>query len=448
MARADVAVVGAGLAGLTAAIHLAEAGARVQVMATGHAATHWAPGGIDAGALPGCRTAQDAVERLAQLEGHPYAFLADGLPDALAWLRRVLAAEGLDLVGELDDPLRAIPTAIGSTRLAAILPDGMAGALPAWAPGETLVVCGPAGFRDFWPDAIAASLRRPSSWRGHPPPARVEALTVELPGLAGRHNLSSLDLARFFDDPDWRAAALEAIARALEGRLPGPGRIALPAVLGLHDHRAALAAARERLPLPPFEIALVPPSVPGLRLFAALRATLRRLGGRLQIGEPVHGVIGADGRVAELRAPAAAREFVLSAGAVVLATGGIAGGGIVAERAGSLVEAVLGLPVEGPEPGDWLLEDPFDPAGHPLEAAGIRTDARLRPVAPGALERPLAENVRITGSLLAGQRFLRQRCGDGVAIASGRLAAHELRGSGPASRPAAAAAGAGREARS
>lgn len=447
MARADVAVVGAGLAGLTAAIHLAEAGARVQVMATGHAATHWAPGGIDAGALPGSRTSLDAVERLARLEGHPYAFLADGLPDALAWLRSALGAEGLDLVGELTDPLRAIPTAIGSTRLAAILPDGMAAALPAWTAGETLVVCGPAGFRDFWPDAIAAGLRRPSSWRGHPRPARVEALTVELPGLAGRHNLSSLDLARFFDDPDWRATALEAIARALEGRLQEPGRIALPAVLGLHDHPAALAAARERLPLAPFEVALVPPSVPGLRLFAALRATLRRLGGRLQVGEAVHGVIGADGRVAELRAPAAAREFVLTAGAIVLATGGIAGGGIVAERAGSLVETVLGLPVDGPERGDWLLADPFDPAGHPLEAAGIRTDVRLRPVAPGALERPLAENVRIAGSLLAGQRFLRQRCGDGVAIASGRLAALELRGSGSAPRSA-AVVGAGREARS
>ncbi len=435
MARADVAVVGAGLAGLTAAIRLAEAGARVQVLATGHAATHWSPGGLDVGAVAGARTAQEAVNALAQVAGHPYRFLADGLADAVAWLRRVLAAEGLALVGELDDPLGAIPTAIGSTRLAAILPDGMAGALAPWQPGETLVVCGLAGFRDFWPDAIAASLRRPGSWRGRPQPSRVEAVTVELPGLAGRRNLSGFDLAGLFDDPAWRDTAFDAIARAVEIRATGSGRLALPAVLGLHDHPAVLAAARARLSLVPFEVALVPPSVPGLRLFTALRAALRRQGGRLQLGEAVHGRIASDGRVVELRAAGAAREFVLSAGSVILATGGIAAGGIVAEQAGGLVETVLGLPVDGPPAGSRLLGDPFDPAGHPLELAGIRTDAHLSPVAHGAPDVPLATNVRIAGSLLAGQRYLRERCGDGVAIASGLLAARELLGPAEASRP-------------
>jgi glycerol-3-phosphate dehydrogenase subunit B len=205
--------------------------------------------------------------------------------------------------------------------------------------------------------------------------------------------------------------------------------VALPAILGLNDHPGALAAAREILPLVPFEVALAPPSLPGLRLFAALRAALRRRGGRLQVGEAVHGTIAADGRVAELRAPAAAREFVLSAGVFVLATGGIAGGGIVADGPGVLREVVLGLPVDGPPAGDWLNDDAFSPAGHPLETAGIRTDRHLRPVTPGrpgASARPLAENVRIAGSLLAGQRYLRERCGDGVALASGSLAAREL----------------------
>ena len=434
MARADVAVVGAGLAGMVAAISLAEAGARVHVLAAGHASTHWAHGGIDAGALPDVRTSADAVACLAARPGHPYGVVADVLADSVDWLRATLAAEGLDLVGGLDDPLRAIPTAIGATRRAAIVPDGMSAALPAWATDETLFICGPAGFRDFWPEAIVAGLRDPAAWRGDDRPARVEALSVELPGLASRHNLSGLDLARQFDDPAWRSEALAAIARAVDDRRRGPGsaggpaRIGLPAVLGLLDHRAVLAEARARLPFASFEMSLVPPSIPGLRLFAGLRAALRRHGGRLQVGEAVHGTLASaagGGFLDEVRAAAAAREFVLSAGAFILATGGIAGGGIVAEGPGSLVEAVLGLPVEGPGSGAWLLDDPFDPAGHPLELAGIRTDAELRPVAPGAdrAAPPLAANVRIAGSLLAGQRYLRERCGDGVALASGRLAA-------------------------
>jgi glycerol-3-phosphate dehydrogenase subunit B len=179
--------------------------------------------------------------------------------------------------------------------------------------------------------------------------------------------------------------------------------------------------------------------VPGIRQFRALRAHLRKNGGRIQIGEAVHGSIGADRLVTSLNAPAAAREFVVRTGAVVLATGGIAGGGIVARADGTLVEMVLDLPVVGPAGTSWLLSDPFDPAGHALETAGIATDDELRPIAAGragagpAGDRrirratdPLADNVRIVGSLLAGQRYLRERCGDGVAIASGLFAARSL----------------------
>jgi anaerobic glycerol-3-phosphate dehydrogenase len=82
------------------------------------------------------------------------------------------------------------------------------------------------------------------------------------------------------------------------------------------------------------------------------------------------------------------------------------------------------LPVEAPPAEDWLAIGPFDPAGHPLEAAGIRTDADMHPV--DASGRVVLDNVAVVGSLLAGQRYLSERCGDGVAIASGHHAAASL----------------------
>ena len=434
MPQADVVVVGAGLAGMTAAIGLADAGARVEVVARGHAATHWTAGGIDVAAPAGSETSAKGVKRLARQDRHPYAILGEGLPAALTALRSALAAEGLIYAGELQDPLRAIPTAIGGTRRAAILPTGQANALAPWQPGERLVVCGPAGFKDFWPDAIAASLQRLAVWgpdagpeasSGTRPP-RIDGLVVELPGLAGRHNLSGLDLARFFDDPRWRAEALERIARAVDrsGAQRGGGRIALPAVLGLADHAAAFDDASRMLPLAPFEMPLVSPSVPGLRLYAALRAALRRRGGRIAIGEAVEGIAVEKRRVTIVAMAAAVRERVIRTDAVVLATGGIAGGGLIGRSDGRLVEPLLDLPVEAPRAEHWLATDPFDPAGHPLEAAGIRTDASLRPV--DGRGKIVLDNVAVVGSLLAGQRYLSERCGDGVAIASGHLAATTL----------------------
>jgi glycerol-3-phosphate dehydrogenase subunit B len=195
----------------------------------------------------------------------------------------------------------------------------------------------------------------------------------------------------------------------------------MPAVLGLADQSAAFHDATRALPLVPFEVPLVSPSVPGLRLFDALRSALRRRGGRVSVGEEVVRIENARRRVTAVVAAAAARDRVFRTGGLVLATGGIAGGGLIGRADGTLVEPLLGLPVEAPASGEWLAPDPFDPAGHPLEAAGIRTDDALHPV--DGRGRVAFDNVAIVGSLLAGQRYLAERCGDGVAVASGRRAA-------------------------
>lgn len=427
MPSADVVVVGAGLAGLTAAIAAAESGARVQVLAEGHAATHWGPGGIDFASIPAASTPRDGVHRLAGRAGHPYAVLGGDVGEVVDWIRPRLAAGGVDIVGDLDTPLQPVPTSIGGTRRAAILPAGQASAHAAWTTGERLVICGIEGFKDFWPEAIAASLSRERVWGGASRPGAVIPIRVALPGLANRRNLNAPELANLFDDPAWRAKAMSALARAV-ATLPGSGgRVALPAVLGAQDHPAVLEAMRAGLPAEPFEMPLVPPSVPGMRLYSALRAAVIRAGGGVQIGGRIDRIECDGRRVTAVVSAAAARGHTVRAGSLVIATGGIAGGGLIAERDGRITEPLLGLPVEAPPPDEWLSLDPFDPEGHPLERAGIRTDADLRPV--GTDGAALFDNVRVAGSLLAGQRYVGERCGDGVALASGWRAARSLTGS-------------------
>jgi glycerol-3-phosphate dehydrogenase subunit B len=435
MPAADVVVIGAGLSGLACAHALAMRGARVMVLARGMASTHWTAGTIDVAAPPGAATAREGLDQLASQDGHPYGGLKGDVDEALHDLLGVLEREGLGYVGDLDGPIRMTPTGIGATRPVSIVPDAQADGLPAWRADESLVVCGIEGFKDMWPTAVAASLARPEVWsrrhrrgggtRPDDAPARVVPATVDFPHVAARHNLTALHLARAFDDAAWRTSAIDGIARAIDAIRPrSMFRVGLPAVLGLREHATVLAELRARLGTPVFELPLVPPSIPGMRLFDVLRKALLAAGARIQIGESVARIESSGRRVDLVAAPAAVRELRIRAGAVVLASGGIAGGGLVATPDGSLEEVILGLPVDAPDRNDWFSIDPFDGRGHPLEAAGVRVDGELRPTTRG--DKPVFDNVRVVGSNLGGQRWLRERCGDGVAIASAWRAALSL----------------------
>src|SRR5687768_106899 len=69
----DLLVIGAGLTGLTAAIHAAQAGLSVRVITKGMSALHWSPGSIDLlGYLPDNTQVDSPIASLEQLNAsHP-----------------------------------------------------------------------------------------------------------------------------------------------------------------------------------------------------------------------------------------------------------------------------------------------------------------------------------------------------------------------------------------
>ena len=415
MTSADVVVIGAGLAGLSCAAELAERGARVFVAGKGMATTHWTHGGLDVAAPPGASTSRVGVRVLAGAAGHPYAVAHGDVAPAVEAHGARLHAAGVELTGTMDAPLVEIPTAIGARRPAAFLPAAQASLVAPWA-RDGLLLVGIRRYRDAWAPYAARNLRA-TAWPDGP--AEIRAVEVELPGLERLRNLNARSLATAFDDPAWRATALELIARAVPS---GSWRVVLPAVLGITDHAEALAAARAALGPGVAEIPSLPPSVPGLRLYAALVAAITAAGGRVHVGFDVVDVERSGARIVAIHTESAARTLRIAADAFVLATGGFAGEGFRADRFGTVHERVFGLSVDAPPRDAWFSDDPLTP--HPIEAVGIRTDDELRPLVPSG--KPALANVRVIGSALAGMHYLAERCGDGVALATAHRAARAL----------------------
>jgi len=413
---ADALVIGAGTAGLTAGIRLAQGGLRVTVVGTGEGCLPLASGTVDVlgytpDPVPSPLAALPAF--LAANPDHPYRLAGTGgLEQSVAWF--VKTAEPLGYRGELARN-RWVPTVLGGLRPTALVPASMAAAdLPA---GGEVVIAGIRGFRDLHPALLAANLSQATSGA-----AAIQARAVELdwPGSAG--DLPAFRLARRLEDEEIRRR----LVAQLRPRLGGAAAVGMPAVLGRERAAEVHADLERRLGIPVFEIPGLPPSLPGLRLFDCLRRALRAAGGRLVLGSTAVGATLGKGGVDSVTITQASRRVDVRAGFFVLATGGFPTGGVVREPDGELREPVFGLPVRGPAAGEELFGDEYL-AEHPLDRAGIGSDAEGRPLGAGGA--PLASNLYAAGAVLAGGVPWREKSGEGICLTTGWHAAEAILGS-------------------
>jgi glycerol-3-phosphate dehydrogenase subunit B len=401
----DAVVIGAGTAGLVAATRLAEAGARVCVVAKGVGSTHLAPGTIDVlGYAP--ERVDDPRRALSDLASarpdHPYALLGpETVAEALQWFAdRVTAGPfpGYRYVGGLERN-HLLPTAVGALRPSALVPETMAAGDARSA--DSVCVVGTRVLRDFHAALCAANLEHAGV------PARAVDVAIEV----DRADENALGLARRFDDARWRAA----FAAQLAPLLGHDDRVALPAMLGSTDPHRAWDDLQQRLGRPVFEIPTLPPSVPGMRLFEVLRTALRAARGRLVLGSEAVGADREGGRVTAVRAHASGRDVRYAARWIVLATGGFASGGIALDSGWATHESVFDLPLRGVPGRDEARFVSTYLAEQPMARAGVAVDAELR--AEGA------ENVLVAGAALPGAVPWRELSGEGIALASGYRAA-------------------------
>lgn len=384
----DVIVIGAGVAGLTAAIVLSKSGMKVAVVTMGEPTACLSTGCIDL-----CLTDKNPLSALGDLPGdHPFHRISpDLICRALNDFKDIMEEMGMPYTG---DPTknRRVLSAIGTFKTTCLAPFTMASA--SQNDQEKLHIVTFAGLKDFYPGYIVSRLKNAS-------------FSTYDAGVS-----TTMGLAANFEDE----AFLDTFIAWLENAVTEEDKVAIPAVLGLESAAAVVRKIEYRLERPVFEIPTIPPSMPGRRLFNALKDYFRRRDGVIYWGWPVVGAETSGKQVEAVMAESQGRPNSLNARAFILATGSFVGGGLQAGR-GDIIEKVLGLPVF--VPGKW--EEWFDPTffstRHAIGKSGIEVDASFRP-AKGPWE-----NVFVCGAIIAQVEALKNGCGNGFALASGHAAA-------------------------
>ena len=418
----DSIVIGGGMAGLSAALRLAEAGQKTLLMASGQSALHFSSGSVDLLESDGDpRAALPAF--MAAHPDHPYSKVGmQNIEGSLADLQRHCAEEGLPLMRQEHNHQRLTP--IGTLKSTWLSPDTCACVTDAPAP-DAILLATLEGFRDFHPALAAANLATHARF-AH---SRILTGEIRLPQLAqfsrNPHEFRSADIARLFDkqgpgQQDLLADLAREISRVMQGcGVPDCHHIVLPACLSLGLVGPRLSELERRTGCTIKEVATMPPSLIGMRMQEALKRRVMTLGGTFLTSERVLGarydgdkVIGVHSQHGE--------DQLFEADHFVLASGSFFSRGLES-RLGGIREPIFDADVLSLAERDaWAGRRLFD--HHPFMGFGVKTDERLRVLRGG---RPLT-NLYGAGSVLAHYDPIKEGSGSGVAVATGWQAAGHI----------------------
>ena len=271
--RFDLIVVGAGLAGATAALAAAESGAKVLVCDAGQGASHhWsgmghlfgpiAPPPAAVGSLPTVASSSrkwGSGERIAALSqacpNHPFVQLGWGADEVQRRTERAIRLLGIDAT--VHPRALGLPVTEGLIRSADLVPAGMmttAQRSPTFVGFAAMPCCSATWLAAVWRDAGLG-----------------EAESFEIAAQRWGGLLQASAATAGWDAEAWFALLIHA---------PGEGPLVLPPLLGATFERAAMlrAALSERLGRPVLELAATTEPVWGMRLRAQLDRALSAAG--------------------------------------------------------------------------------------------------------------------------------------------------------------------------
>ena len=398
----DLIVIGTGLSGLMAAKTAAATGQKVLILGKGMGSVCLFSNTVDVlGQSPTAMKMTDAVSQW--IEGHPlHPYSKVGLKNLEEALSSFLFLFPPPYSFQtIDDRNCLLPTGAGTLRPTFLIPVTMAAGISVeeW---RALIV-GFKGFKDFYARYVADQLK-------------CRAINLELPNLFSQEPTAAA-LARLMEMKSFR----ENIGREIKKQLQDEIRIGLPAVLGTHDPAQIKDDLEAMLGAKVFEISILPPSIPGMRIFNCFKEWLIRKGVTFLLGYSVSRAVLRGKRCERIEVLHPPVTTSYSADRYILATGRFIGGGLKADHE-KVVEPIFNFPLsQSPSRKDWFRDSFLSDLPHPIHGAGILTGAALQPVDAGG--DVILENVWTAGSILAHHHCVDEKSREGIEISTGYMAA-------------------------
>lgn len=398
----DLIIIGMGLSGLMAAKTASEAGQKVLIIGKGMGALSLFSNTIDLlGTVPKMSRMRDGLSQwMKDRPKHPYSKAGiNRIEEALSSYTSLFPQPyTFQTVGKGNC---LIPTGAGTLRPTYLVPITMV-AGTSLEEGRGLMV-GFMGFKDFYAGYVADQLKG----RG-----------IVLPLAEAFHReITATALARLMEKESFR----ETIGREIKKELHGETRIGLPALLGVREPWVVKRRLEEIIGVEVFEIPVLPPSIPGIRIFNRFKEWLIQKGVTFLLGHFISDAILKGKRCEGVHILNPPVSNFYSADRYILATGRFSGGGLAADEE-KIFEPIFNLPVAQPKSREeWFRKSFFDGLSHPVHQAGILTDPSFRAVNEGG--EVLLENVWIAGSILADHHSIDEKSREGIEIVTGYMAA-------------------------
>ena len=410
--KADLTIIGTGMAGLSAALFALEQG--LSVVLTGKTSSiHFATGLMDLmGVYPAGHQWDDpfaAIDRIrAEVPEHPYATISNkDIDTALETVQQFLGDNGLPYRRNSARNVDII-TSMGTLKKSHMIPLSM------WRGVKVLEERLPTLLMDFTGLKIYSARQIRSALGGTWKGLRDE--TIQFPGTELMEEVFPEHLARSLDVQENR----EKLAQKILPLVKDATAVGFPALLGMYKSCETLRALEKLLGVTVFEIPTPPVSVPGIRLQEIFLKGLKQNDALLSLPEMVKRVESFSSGKFKITAGESGTLKRIESKGVILATGRFLGKGLTAERTG-IRESLMDLPVTQPTERDkWHNPHLFDPQGHPINRAGLQVDGMFQPLAESSM--PFSPGLFAAGSILAHCDWTRLKCGSGVAIATAHAA--------------------------